>query len=315
MLLTQFKSRLKKESEYLPVRFRHNALRGTSGSRNDFFIMVENPKRIVRPLCARSLNRGAFTLVELLVVIAIIGILIGMLLPAIQSVRESARSIVCRNNLRQVGLALQNYHSSFMQFPAGVTGWRPFGSNDTSKLNLAWSVFILPQLEQKNLYQQLDLTRAYDHPANQAAGSQLISIYQCPSATRVARQEDALGIIDYGGIYGERINSANDPAKGCMIFDDPISISEISDGTSNTLIVSEDSQFSDGQWINGRNVFDQAFQINAAPEFENDIRSNHPGGANGVFADGHVQFLSESMEMYTLGGICSRASGEILGEF
>ena len=275
----------------------------------------ENPVGIVRTACAPTLNRRAFTLVELLVVIAIIGILIGMLLPAIQSVRESARSIVCRNNLRQIGLALQNYHSVYMHFPSGVTGWRPFGSLDQSKRNLAWSVFILPQLEQENLYQRLDLSQAYDSPANFDAGSQPISVYQCPSATRDSIQENALGITDYGGIYGERINSSNDPPKGCMIFDDPISISDITDGTSNTLIVAEDSQSSDEQWINGRNVFDQAFPINAAPEFENDIRSNHPGGANGVFADGHVQFLSESMQPFTLGGICSRASGETLGQF
>ncbi len=315
MLLAHLQMRPEKESEYLPIRFRHNALRGTSGSRNEFFIMTENPKRIVRPQCAQTLNRNAFTLVELLVVIAIIGILIGMLLPAIQSVRESARSIVCRNNLRQIGLALQNYHSSFMHFPSGVTDWRLCNSFDQSKRNLAWSVFILPQLEQESLYQQIDLSQAFDSPLNRDAGSQSISVYQCPSATRPPKQEDALGITDYGGIYGERINGSNDPPKGCMIFDDPISIGEITDGTSNTLIVAEDSQFSDGQWINGCNVFDQAFPINAAPEIDNDIRSDHPGGANGVFADGHVQFLSESMEMYTLGGICSRASGEILGAF
>lgn len=277
--------------------------------------MAKTPERVLRAQYAPILQRRAFTLVELLVVIAIIGILIGMLLPAIQSVRESARSIVCRNNLRQMGLALQNYHSSFMQFPSGVTGWRPFGSLDQSKLNLAWSVFILPQLEQENLYRRLDLSQAYDSSANHDAGSQPISVYQCPSATRAALAQDALGIIDYGGIFGERINSKNDPPKGCMIFDAPISIGDITDGTSNTLIVAEDSQFSDGQWINGRNVFDQAFPINSAPEFENDIRSNHPGGANGVFADGHVQFLSESIQPYTLGGICSRASGEILGAF
>ena len=278
-------------------------------------MMTKNPNRSVRNRCAPMLYRHAFTLVELLVVIAIIGILIGMLLPAIQSVRESARSIVCRNNLRQMGLALQNYHSTFMHFPAGVTGWRPFGSADQSKLNLAWSVFILPQLEQENLYRQLDLSQAYDSPANHDAATQPVSVYQCPSATGGPTKDDALGVINYGGIYGERINSRNDPPKGCMIFDDPISISDVTDGTSNTLIVSEDSQFSDGQWINGRNVFDQAFPINSAPAFENDIRSNHAGGANGVFADGHVQFLSETIQLYTLGGICSRASGETLGEF
>jgi len=277
--------------------------------------MAENPQRIVRNHCAQGPKRNAFTLVELLVVIAIIGILIGMLLPAVQRVRESARSTVCQNNLRQIGLALQNYHSSFMEFPSGVTGWRPFGSTDQSKLNLAWSVFILPQLEQESLFQQLDVTQAFDSVSNQEAGSQSIAVYQCPSATRPQLQPDALGISDYGGIFGERINSRNDPPKGCMIFDFPIAMTDITDGTSNTLIVAEDSQFSDGQWINGRNVFDQAFRINAAPDFENDIRSNHPGGANGVFADGHVQFLDEELELFTLGAICTRATGESIGSF
>ena len=282
--------------------------------------MAENPAGNLRSTYApvkpsiirkKSARRSAFTLVELLVVIAIIGILIGMLLPAVQQVRETARSIQCSNNLRQIGIALQNYHSARMTFPAGVTGWRPFFNGDQSQRNLAWSVFILPQLEQDNIFQMLDLTQAYDSARNKEAASKPISVFECPSANKT----NALGISDYGGIYGERINSRNDPPKGCMIFDQPISIRDITDGTSNTLIVAEDSQFSDVQWINGRNVFDQAFAINAAPDFENDIRSNHPGGANGVFADGHVRFLSESMELFTLGGICSRAEGEVLGEF
>ena len=99
------------------------------------------------------------------------------------------------------------------------------------------------------------------------------------------------------------------------MFEDAIRLVDVSDGSSNTLIVAEDSEFSDGEWINGGNVFDQAFAINAAPAFENDIRSNHPGGANGVFADGHVSFLSETMELFTLGAICTRASGEIVNDF
>ena len=286
--------------------------------------MAENPTGILRPTYAqatrfakliKSDNRNAFTLVELLVVIAIVGILIGMLLPAVQQVREAARSIQCSNHLRQIGIALQNYHSSHENFPAGVTGWRPFFNGDQSKRNLAWSVFILPQLEQDNIYQMLDINQAFDSVRNEEAGSRSISVFECPSANQTVSQTNKLGVTHYGGIYGERINSRNDPPKGCMIFDRPISIRDITDGTSNTLIVAEDSQFSDGQWINGRNVFDQAFAINDAPNFENDIRSNHSGGANGVFADGHVQFLSESMELFTLGGICSRAEGEVLGDF
>ena len=286
--------------------------------------MAENPAGILRLKCARSLrmdqlaksgDRNAFTLVELLVVIAIVGILIGILLPAVQQVREAARSIQCQNNLRQIGIALQNYHSSRESFPAGITDWRPFSTGTPSQRNLAWSVFILPQLEQDNIFQMLDLTQAFDSERNREAGSKSISVFECPSAKPVENLNSELGITDYGGIFGERINGRNDPPKGCLIFNQPVSISDISDGTSNTLIVAEDSEFHNSQWIDGNNIFDQAFAINAAPDFENDIRSNHPGGANGVFADGHVQFLSESMDSFTLGGICTRAQGEVLGTF
>ena len=76
------------------------------------------------------------------------------------------------------------------------------------------------------------------------------------------------------------------------------------------LIVSEDPGSRDGQWINGRNLFDQAFAINAAPFFENDIRSQHPNGAVGAFCDGSVHFLDQSMDLAVLAAICSRAGGE-----
>ena len=100
-----------------------------------------------------------------------------------------------------------------------------------------------------------------------------------------------------------------------MLIDQAVSIRDITDGTSNTLIVAEDSKSPDAQWINGRNIFDQAFPINQAPSFENGIRSEHPQGANGVFCDGSVRFLNESMAEETLAAICTRALGEIVGSF
>ena len=100
-----------------------------------------------------------------------------------------------------------------------------------------------------------------------------------------------------------------------MLIDQVVRIRDITDGTSNTLIVSEDSMSPDAQWINGRNIFDQAFPINQAPGFENDIRSEHPQGANGVFCDGSVRFLNEAIDNETLAAICTRALGEVVGDF
>ena len=246
-------------------------------------------------------------------VIAIIGILIAMLLPAIQSVREAARRTVCQNHLKQIGLALQTYHSAHDEFPVGGTWWQV--TSDPRDTQIAWSAFLLPFLEQNATFQQLDFDETFDSPANASAAETVIETYICPSSTRGSELSQGRGPCDYGGMYGERISGPNDPPKGLMIYRDAKSHRDILDGSSNTIIVAEDSGFSDGQWINGRNVFDQAFAINAAPAFENDIRSRHPGGANAVFADGHVRFLPEEMNLTSLAAICTRAGQEVVNDF
>lgn len=273
--------------------------------------------RFTRPINATDqpcgCSRAGFTLVELLVVIAIIGILIGMLLPAVQQVREAARRISCGNHLRQIGIALNNHHSSFAKFPVGGLEFR--GPLDPDGRQIAWSAFLLPFIEQSNVHRQIDFSKGFDSLENQVAAAALIDIYVCPSSARGSQLSEGRGPCDYGGIFGERISSPNNPPKGLLVYDKSFSFRDIRDGSSNTLIVAEDSDFSDGQWINGRNIFDQAFAINQAPSFENDIRSQHPGGANGVYADGHVQFLSENMPLATLAAICTRDGGEVVGEF
>lgn len=245
--------------------------------------------------------------------IAIIGVLVSMLLPAVQAVREAARRTVCQNRLKQIGLALQNYHSAHQEFPVGGTGWRgPWSPNETQ---IAWSAFILPFIEQGNVFEKLEFDEAFDSPVNADGAKEVIATFICPTSIRGTKLSQGRGPCDYGGMYGERITGPNEPAKGLMIYGTARSHRDIPDGSSNTIIVAEDSDFSDGQWINGRNVFDQAFAINAAPAFENDIRSRHPGGANAAFADGHVRFLDEQLNLTTLAAICTRAGKEVVGEF
>lgn len=255
-----------------------------------------------------SRHRYGFTLVELLVVIAIIAILVALLLPAVNAAREAARRTACFNNLRQIGIGLNAYHAAKQSFPPGGIEWRPRG--DTEKRQLAWSAFLLPYLEEQSLYDQLDLSTPFDSDENATAAAEIVPVYICPTNPRGVNLVEGRGPSDYGGIYGERIASPNSPPKGTMLYDRSIGIHQIADGTSKTLIVAEDSTFGDAQWINGRNVFDQAFAVNAAPDFENDIRSEHVGGANGVYADGSVHFLSNQTELLVLAAMCTRAGSE-----
>jgi len=258
----------------------------------------------------RRCNRRGMTLVELLVVIAIIGILVALLLPAVQAVRAAARRTMCFNNMRQLGLGLHSYHDIYHRFPPGGVEPRTFANPDGRQL--AWCVFLLPDIEQVPLYHRIDLGQPFDAPVNGEPSSIVLNTFLCPSVPGGRELRDGRGPCHYGGIYGERITSPNSPPKGVMLYDRAISIQEITDGTAHTLVVSEDSHFGDGQWINGRNVFDQAFPINRAPWFENDIRSEHAGGANGLFCDGSTRFLVESMDLVALAAVCTRAGGEIV---
>jgi prepilin-type N-terminal cleavage/methylation domain-containing protein len=258
---------------------------------------------------ARKRGSEAFTLVELLITIGIVGILVAIAVPALSAARESARRTQCHANLRQIGLALQMHHEQKQRFPAGGIEWRPPGNK--TKRQLAWSVFLLPYLEQQAVFDQLDLSQPFDSPTNAAAAATILTQFVCPSSLRGANLVDGRGPSDYGGIYGERISSPNNPPKGLMIYDRCFSSTDVHDGLSRTLIVAEDTFWTEGQWINGRNVFDQAYAINMAPLIENDIRSHHSGGASVLFADAVVRFLDQSLDKRILAGLCTRSGGEL----
>lgn len=265
----------------------------------------------------RRINPGrpkGFSLVELLVVITIVCLLVALLLPAVQAAREAARRAGCLNNFRQLGLALQHYHTAHGSFPPGgieLMMHKPGGRQ------YAWGAFILPYLEQTVVYERLAFSQPYYAAENLSAARTPLAVFVCPSSPRASTMlSGGLGATDYGGIYGERISSPNDPPKGVMLYDRALRMAEIRDGTASTLIIAEDTEYGTSQWINALNVFDQAFPINRAPLIENDIRSRHPGGANGAFCDGSARFLAETMDLEVLAAICTRDGGEMIsGDF
>lgn len=256
------------------------------------------------------------SLVELLVVIAIVGILVGLLLPAVQQAREAARRGQCLSNLRQMGLALHGYHDTYATFPSGCIERRlPSLKNGRQ---IAWCALLLPWLEQENVYRQLDLSTGFDSSRNAAAAATVLPVYVCPSVDRIAQNTlTGRGPCDYGGIFGPRFGTDhNDPPQGMLVYDLPVNLSMVSDGASNTLMVSEDSIFlPPGEWINGMAVFDVSYPINAAPNIDNDIHSQHPQGANGLLADGSARFLVQTLDTSILSAICTRGRGDSVGGY
>jgi prepilin-type N-terminal cleavage/methylation domain-containing protein/prepilin-type processing-associated H-X9-DG protein len=187
-------------------------------------------------------KRSAFTLIELLVVIAIIAILIGLLLPAVQKVREAAARAKCSNNLHQFAVAIHNYHSTYGTFPRGRT--YPNGSS------FSVHSFILPYVEQDTVYRTIDFTVPYSHPNNALARATIVPIFTCPSdplrlvppglaPTNYRANEGTSVAMWYGPSDANGTNNGIAPPNGPFFCNGPIRIAEITDGTSNTAAFSE----------------------------------------------------------------------------
>jgi len=291
-------------------------------------------QRCHQPPLQLATPRCAFTLVELLVVIAIIGLLVALLLPAVQMSRQAARRSHCTNNLRQLGVGLLAYHDAIGVFPPGALD-RKTSRNPQGK-QLSWIVLLLPQLEEKSLYDRFNFSKGYAAAENRAAAGTILPVVLCPSTARLAADRigfttgdvnrngawdpgDDLAFADYGGNFG--FSGLNKPyMSGVLLYETPVPISKITDGTSHTIIVSEDTGRGasfDGQWANGENIFDTSGPINdtSVPEYlwrNNEIWSDHPGGANVLLCDGSVQLLSEQIDLPTLAALCTRASDEVI---
>lgn len=200
----------------------------------------------ITPNCSRS--RRGFTLIELLVVISIIAILIALLLPAIQQAREAARRISCKSNLKQVGIAMHNYVDIYRSLPPGAL--IPQGGFATN--NGSWSIHgrILPQLEQGNLFDQVDLTQPWDHQA--AIDGLQISLYGCPSDVNRDLLRDnspsksSLYPTSYGFNYGTWFvydDATQKGGDGVFFPNSRINFGDIKDGSSNTMLAAEVKAF------------------------------------------------------------------------
>jgi prepilin-type N-terminal cleavage/methylation domain-containing protein len=223
--------------------------------------------------CRIAVRRRGFTLVELLVVIAIIGVLVALLLPAVQSARESARRMQCSNNVKQIGLGLHTFHDVHGFLPAGgITKAQPSLQIPSGVLH-GWGVFLLPYVEQKALYERYRLDKDWRGPENREVRETYLKMYLCPSSPVQRRTDTATsGGFTWTAAAGDYfVNNAVSTVlstanlvdsysggleQGVMNVDQYLRFAQITDGLSNTSWIHEDAgrptQFRAGKRIGGR---------------------------------------------------------------
>jgi prepilin-type N-terminal cleavage/methylation domain-containing protein/prepilin-type processing-associated H-X9-DG protein len=290
--------------------------------------------------------RRGFTLIEMLVVTAIVAILIALLIPAVAQCREAARRCVCKNNVAQLALALQNYEMAFGMLPPGTTNatgpiiHQP--SIDAS--HISWTVRILPYIELKNVYNHFDFNSGAYDPRNLAPQQRRLELFLCPSDGTPPQLAGGRFATNYAGVHSSRVTPIDVDNDGLLYLNSSVRYAGIFDGASYTVLVGEKMRPAElWGWASGtrdtlRNSgllpggalysgtvteFDPATQRLAqklADESGTDLPPNlllpggfasaHGGGFNVGMADGSVQFMSGVMP-----ALCGRNDGEMAVAF
>ena len=308
-----------------------------------------------------SLRQG-FTLVELLVVIAIIGVLVALLLPAVQSAREAARRMQCANNLKQIALAMHNYHDTFSRLPPGQ--WNNFYTNDAPWIRGCWVQPILPFIEQKNLYEVYDAARKTNGDwallcPNKDTKIKVLNCPADPSSPKILTRDTNIvgGVATVQGLHTNYVVCSGSTAYGTgglllsgMFFTKSfLRLAEVTDGTSNTLMLSEICVVPDtttandlrGRYCNsweGNSWFTtlnppntsvrdtqvyQGISLKQAPQttIPNNgtqavyARSYHPTGVDVALGDGSVRFMNNNVNAAVYMALGTRNGGEAASEF
>jgi prepilin-type N-terminal cleavage/methylation domain-containing protein/prepilin-type processing-associated H-X9-DG protein len=276
--------------------------------------------------------RRGFTLVELLVVIAIIGILVALLLPAVQAAREAGRRAQCFNNLKQVVVALHNYHDTMERFPTVNT-----------PQNASLFTAILPYLEQVNVEGRYDYNVAPTAPPNDLILQIPLKAYRCPTMMQPPIEQSKAWssyVANIGTVYSWGTAADDGPVVRHTVLPSGTSISSIGDGTSNTFVIAEmgyqlkNYTFTSGpfagqvrggntQWpwgyasySFGSTLVPMNTKIHATPLAQSGLhafRSDHPTGCNFAFSDGSVRFLADPIDFPLYRALSTRDTGEAVG--
>ncbi len=292
-------------------------------------------------------QRRGFTLVELLVVIAIIGVLVGLLLPAVQAAREASRRTACANNLKQIGLAIANYQLTQKTLPAscteGLEEQFEFTRDPADARRHSWASLILPYLENTSLADTINRSEHAVFGENGAIASTVMPLFRCPTYTgpefssseRYATRNEkfaignyvALGATSVGNLWGVDLNP-----DGAIIPGGGVSPKDLTDGMSHTVFIAETRETILAAWFDGLTacVAAQAYDrsrwpryaksqvaLNFTPYYEEGPTvaqygpsSEHPGGAEHQFGDGSVRFVSDSVSVDLYVAWTTRAGGE-----